>query len=182
MGHLSIWGDYLSVLYIFTFSYRLWASQVKNAEMVCHSPFQWASLSELTTIPFSSGHFVCLGWLYMAWLTVSLSYTKLWSVWSFWLVFCDCGAGEDPWESLGQQEDLPGGRLGDWVSLVKFCCKRLFCNINNPIMLVPLQLWTLIFFTNLIMGVAKKENPLFPLHWGMIMNTNPNLSWCKIVE
>ena len=27
----------------------------------------------------------------MAWLIVSFSYTKLWSMWSFWLVFCDCG-------------------------------------------------------------------------------------------
>ena len=40
-------------------------------------------LSELFTIH--------LGWPYMTWLIVSLSYTKLWSMWSFWLVFCDCG-------------------------------------------------------------------------------------------
>ena len=84
-------GGYLSVLYLSTFSYCLWGSQGKNAEMVCHSPFQCAILSELISVPFSSGHFVCHGWPYMAWLTVSLSYTKLWSVWSFWLVFCGCG-------------------------------------------------------------------------------------------
>ena len=51
-------------------------------------------------IPFSSGpHFVqhsppwlvCLAWPCTAWLIVSLSYTRLWSMWSFWLIFCDCG-------------------------------------------------------------------------------------------
>ena len=34
---------------------------------------------------------VSLGWPYMAWLIVSLSLTRLWSMWSDWLVFCDCG-------------------------------------------------------------------------------------------
>ena len=28
---------------------------------------------------------------YTAWLMVSLSKTRLWSMWSDWLVFCDCG-------------------------------------------------------------------------------------------
>ena len=32
---------------------------------------------------------VHLGWPYMVWLLVSLSYTRLWSMWSFWLVFYD---------------------------------------------------------------------------------------------
>ena len=32
-----------------------------------------------------------LGWLCMAWLIASLSYTRLWPMWSFWLAFCDCG-------------------------------------------------------------------------------------------
>ena len=32
---------------------------------------------------------VRLGWPCMIWLIVSLSYTRLWSMWSFWLVFCD---------------------------------------------------------------------------------------------
>ena len=49
-------------------------------------------------IPFSSGpHFVrslhdpaILGDPYRAWLIVSLSYTRLWFIWSIWLVFCDC--------------------------------------------------------------------------------------------
>ena len=26
-----------------------------------------------------------------AWLIASLSYMRLWSIWSFWLAFCDCG-------------------------------------------------------------------------------------------
>ena len=34
---------------------------------------------------------VHLGWLYMALLVVSFSLTKLWSMRSVWLVFCDCG-------------------------------------------------------------------------------------------
>ena len=34
---------------------------------------------------------VCRGWPYMAWLIVSLNWTRLWSMWSDWLVFCDCG-------------------------------------------------------------------------------------------
>ena len=42
------------------------------------------ALSELSIM-------TCLRWPCMAWLIVSLSYTKLWSMWSVWLVFCDCG-------------------------------------------------------------------------------------------
>ena len=44
-------------------------------------------LSELCTMTHPS--WVALHGL--AWLIVSLSYTRLWSMWSFWLVFCDCG-------------------------------------------------------------------------------------------
>ena len=32
-----------------------------------------------------------LGWPYRAWFVVSLSWTRLWSMCSVWLVFCDCG-------------------------------------------------------------------------------------------
>ena len=32
-----------------------------------------------------------VGWPYTAWLIVSLSQTRLWSTWSAWLVFFDCG-------------------------------------------------------------------------------------------
>ena len=31
-----------------------------------------------------------LVWPYMTWLMVSLSYTRLWHMWSLWLVFCNC--------------------------------------------------------------------------------------------
>ena len=39
-------------------------------------------LSELTTMTHLS---------ITVWLTISPSYTRLWSLWSFWLAFCDCG-------------------------------------------------------------------------------------------
>ena len=49
-------------------------------------------------IPFSSGprfvrtpqHDPSIGWPYMVWLIDSLILTRLWSMWSDWLVFCDC--------------------------------------------------------------------------------------------
>ena len=70
----------------FAFSYCSWGSQGKNTEDVCHSLPQW------TTFCWNSPLWhIHLGLLYTAWLAVSLSYTKLWSMWSFWLVFCDCG-------------------------------------------------------------------------------------------
>ena len=43
-------------------------------------------LSELSTMTC-----LCLGWPYRAWLIVPLRQTRLWSMWSVWLVFCDCG-------------------------------------------------------------------------------------------
>ena len=52
------------------------------------------------TFPFSSRPLFCqkspptthcLGWPCTAWLIASLSYTRLWFMWSFSLVFCDCG-------------------------------------------------------------------------------------------
>ena len=70
----------------FAFSYCSWASQGKNTEVVCHSLLQWTTFCQ-TSPPGP----VCLGWPYVAWLIVSLSWTRLWSVWSDWLVFCDCG-------------------------------------------------------------------------------------------
>ena len=59
-----------------------------------------ARLLKWFAIPFSRGpcfvrtlHHDHLGWPYMAWLIVSLNYTRLWLwfMWSDWLVFCDCG-------------------------------------------------------------------------------------------
>ena len=54
---------------------------------------------EWCVIPFSSGRgfvrslhqVIYLGWPYEAWLIASLSYTRLWSMWSLWLGFCHCG-------------------------------------------------------------------------------------------
>ena len=34
---------------------------------------------------------ILLGWPSMAWLIALSSYTRLWSICSFWLAFCDCG-------------------------------------------------------------------------------------------
>ena len=79
-------GVHLSVSYLFAFSYCSWGSQGKNAEVVCHSLLQGTMFCQ-NSPPWP----VHLGWPYMAWLIVLLSYTKLWSMWSFWLVFCDCG-------------------------------------------------------------------------------------------
>ena len=48
-----------------------------------HSLLQWTTFRQ-TTPPRP----VHVGWPHIAWL--SLSYTKLWSMWSEWLVVCDC--------------------------------------------------------------------------------------------
>ena len=50
-----------------------------------HSLLQWTTFYQN-----SPPRPVHLGWPYMAWLIVSLSWTKLCSMWSDWLVFCDC--------------------------------------------------------------------------------------------
>ena len=77
---------HLSVSYLFAFSYCSWNSQGKSTELVCHSLLQWTTFCQNS--PLWPIH---LGWPYIAWLIVSLSYTRLWSMWSVWLVFCDCG-------------------------------------------------------------------------------------------
>ena len=76
-------GLHLSVSCLFVFSYYSWCSQGKNAEVICHCLLQWTT--------FYQTWLICLGWSYTAWLIVSMSYRRLWSMWSFWLVFCDCG-------------------------------------------------------------------------------------------
>ena len=58
------------------------SSQARNTEVVCHSLFQWTTFC-LNSPPWP----VRLGWPYMAWLIVSLSQTRLYSMWSVWLVF-----------------------------------------------------------------------------------------------
>ena len=68
---------------LFAFSCYSWGSQSKDTEVVCHSLLQWTTFCQN-----SPPRPVCLGWPYMAWLIVSLSYTRLWSMWSASLVFC----------------------------------------------------------------------------------------------
>ena len=55
-----------------SFSYCSWSSQGKNAEVVCHSLLQWTMFCQN-----SPSWLFHLGWPYIAWLIVSLSYTKL---------------------------------------------------------------------------------------------------------
>ena len=79
-GHLLTWGVPRSVSYHFAFSYYSWCSQGKNTEVFCHSLLQWTTFCQ-TSPPWP----VHLDGL------VSLSETRLWSVCSDWLVFCDYG-------------------------------------------------------------------------------------------
>ena len=76
---------YIFIIFIQNFSYCSWGSHVKNAKVVCHSLLRWTFFQKSPPWPTH------LNGPYTAWLMVSLSYTKLWSMWSFWLVFCDCG-------------------------------------------------------------------------------------------
>ena len=46
-----------------------------------------SSLNHILSPPWP----ILLRWPYMTWSIISLCYTKLWSMWSFWLVFCTCG-------------------------------------------------------------------------------------------
>ena len=70
----------------FAFSYCSWGSQGQNTVVVRHSLLQWAMFCQ-NSPPWP----VCLGWPYTAQLIVSLSQTRLWSMWSDWLVFHECG-------------------------------------------------------------------------------------------
>ena len=78
-------GEFIFQCPIFAFSYCSWGSQGKNTEVVCHSLLQWTTFRQ-NSPPWP----VPLGWPYTAWLIVSLSYTRLWSMWSDWLVLRDC--------------------------------------------------------------------------------------------
>ena len=76
----------LSISYNFAFSYCSWGSQGKNTEVVCHSLLQWTTFCQNSPPwPFR------LGWPHTAWLIVSSSYTRRWSMWLVWLFVCDCG-------------------------------------------------------------------------------------------
>ena len=69
----------------FAFSYCSWDYQGKNTEVICYSLLQWTTFCH-NSLPWP----IHLGWPFTAWLIVSLSYRRLWSMWSVWLVFCDC--------------------------------------------------------------------------------------------
>ena len=77
---------HLSVSYLFAFSYYSWGSQGKNIEVVCHPLLHWTTICQ-NSPPWP----VHLVWPYIAWLIVSRNCTRVWSMWSVWLVFCDCG-------------------------------------------------------------------------------------------
>ena len=79
-------GKFIFQCHIFAFSYCSWGTQGRNAEVVCYSHLPCTTFCQNPPPwPFR------LEWPYMAWLTVSLSQTRLWSMSSVWLVFCDCG-------------------------------------------------------------------------------------------
>ena len=78
IGHLPTWRIHHSVSYLFAFSCYSWSSQGKNTGVVCHSLLQWTTLCQ-NSPPWP----IHLGWPYTTWLIVSLSYTNLWSMWSF---------------------------------------------------------------------------------------------------
>ena len=78
------WRVHLSVSYLFAFSCCSWNYQGKNTEVVCHSLLQWTMFFQ-NSPPWA----VHPGWPYMAWLIVSLSQTRLWSMWSVWLFIVD---------------------------------------------------------------------------------------------
>ena len=51
IGHLPTWGVYLSVSYLFAFSYCSWGSQDKNTEVVCHSLLQCMQVKSESEVP-----------------------------------------------------------------------------------------------------------------------------------
>ena len=77
--------QFSSVSYLFAFSYCSWGSQGKNTEVVCHSLLQWTTFCQ-TSPPWP----IHLGWPHTAWPSFT-ELDKAGSMWSDWLVFCDCG-------------------------------------------------------------------------------------------
>ena len=76
IGHLPTWGIHLSVSYVFAFLYCSWGSHSKNTDVVCSSLLQWTMFCQN-----SSPGPVHLWWPCTAWFIVSLSWTRLWSMW-----------------------------------------------------------------------------------------------------
>ena len=65
---VAYWAPIFQCPVFFAFSYSSWGSQGKNTEVVYYSLLQWTIFCQ-NSPPFP----VHLGWLYMAWLIVSLS-------------------------------------------------------------------------------------------------------------
>ena len=86
----SIWGTYRPGEFIFQcpifLPFHTVNGALKAKILVCRSLLEWNMFYQ-NSPPWP----VCLGWPYMAWLIVSLNWTRLWSMWLDWLVFCDCG-------------------------------------------------------------------------------------------
>ena len=83
---LSDLGKSSSDAISFFFSILFMGFWGENTQVVCRSLLQWTMFCQNS--PPWPVHF---GWSLRAWLIISLSYTKLWSPWWFWLAFCDCG-------------------------------------------------------------------------------------------
>ena len=76
-------GEFIFQCPIFLHFYTVYG---KNTEVVCRSLFQWTTFCQ-NSPPWP----ICLGLSFTAWLIASLSYMRLWSMWSFWLAFYDSG-------------------------------------------------------------------------------------------
>ena len=69
-------GGFIFSVLSFCLSYCSWGSQDKSIEVVCHSLLQWTTFFQ-NSPPWP----ICLEWPYTAWLIVSLSEARLWSMW-----------------------------------------------------------------------------------------------------
>ena len=78
-------SSFFSVIYFFLFIWFKGFSR-KDCWNGLHSLIHWTTFCQ-NSPPWP----VHLGWPYMARLIVSLTYTRLWSMWLDWLVFCDYG-------------------------------------------------------------------------------------------
>ena len=104
---IDLGSSSFSVLF-FAFSYCSRGSQGKNTEVICHSLPQWTTFCQ-TSPPWS----IHLGWPYTAWLIVSLSQTRLWFMWSVWLVTVVFILSALWWVRIRGLWKLPDGR--DWL-------------------------------------------------------------------
>ena len=140
-SHIHNWVLFMLWLHLFYFFwiYFLHSSPVaywrptnlgiSSFSVISFSPFivSWSSkawILKWVAIPFSNrSHSVrtlhcdpsVLGLPYMAWFIFSLTWTRLSFMWSFWLVFCDCGFHSlcPPWIRIRGLWKLLDGK--DWL-------------------------------------------------------------------